>query len=326
MDTKKKMRILSGIQPSGKLHLGNYFGMMKPALALQQQGDAFLFIADYHALTTVTDPQVLRQNVRDVALDFLACGLDTGKTVFYRQSDVPEVQELTWLLSIVTPMGLLERCHSFKDKTAKGIAASHALFSYPVLMAADILDVQATTVPVGRDQKQHVEVARDIAVKFNLQFGETFTIPEPVIREDVAVVPGVDGQKMSKSYNNTIEIFGSEKDTKARIMRIVTDSTPLEQPKDPGSCNVFALYKLFASDSERADLDARYRVAGFGYGTAKKALFEKVWTYFEPFRKRREELQKDPSYVEAVLRDGAERAREEIRKTLTAARRAVGLE
>ncbi len=326
MDTKKKMRILSGIQPSGKLHLGNYFGMMKPALALQQQGDAFLFIADYHALTTVTDPQVLRQNVRDVALDFLACGLDTSKTVFYRQSDVPEVQELTWLLSIVTPMGLLERCHSFKDKTSKGIAASHALFAYPVLMAADILEVQATTVPVGRDQKQHVEVARDIAVKFNLQFGETFTIPEPVIREDVAVVPGVDGQKMSKSYNNTIELFGTEKDTKARIMRIVTDSTPLELPKDPGPCNVFALYKLFASDDERADLDARYRVAGFGYGTAKKALFEKVWTYFEPFRKRREELQKDPSYVEAILKDGAERARVEVRKTLSAARRAVGLE
>jgi tryptophanyl-tRNA synthetase len=326
METKKKMRILSGIQPSGKLHLGNYFGMMKPALALQQQGEAFLFIADYHALTSVADPQVLRQNVRDVALDFLACGLDTSRTVFFRQSDVSEVVELSWLLSIVTPMGLLERCHSYKDKIAKGIAASHALFSYPVLMAADILEVQATTVPVGRDQKQHVEVARDIAVKFNLQFGETFTIPEPVIRDDVAVVPGVDGQKMSKSYNNTIEIFGTEKDTKARVMRIVTDSTPLEQPKDPATCNVFALYKLFASDIERAELEARYRVGGFGYGTAKKALFEKLWTYFEPFRKRREELQKEPAYVDAVLKEGAERARIEARKTLSAARRAVGLE
>lgn len=326
METKKKMRILSGIQPSGKLHLGNYFGMMKPALALQQHGDAYLFIADYHALTSVSDPQVLRQNIRDVALDFLASGLDTERTVFFRQSDVPEVLELTWLLSIVTPMGLLERCHSFKDKTAKGIAASHALFSYPVLMAADILEVQATTVPVGRDQKQHVEVARDIAVKFNMQFGETFTIPEPVIREDVAVVPGVDGQKMSKSYNNTIEMFGTEKETKARVMRIVTDSTPLEQPKDPSACNVFALYKLFASETECADLAARYQVGGFGYGTAKKALFEKIWTYFEPFRKRREELQKDPAYVESVLKDGAERARVEARKTLSAARRAVGLE
>jgi tryptophanyl-tRNA synthetase len=298
---------------------------MKPALALQQQGDAFLFIADYHALTSVSDPQVLRQNIRDVALDFLACGLDTSRTVFFRQSDVPEVVELAWLLSIVTPMGLLERCHSYKDKTSKGIAASHALFSYPVLMAADILEVQATTVPVGRDQKQHVEVARDIAVKFNLQFGDTFTIPEPVIRDDVAVVPGLDGQKMSKSYNNTIEMFGSEKDTKARIMRIVTDSTPLDQPKDPATCHIFALYKLFASDAERAEMDARYRVSGFGYGTAKKALFEKVWTYFEPFRKRREELQKDPAYVEAVLKEGAERARVEAGKTLSAARRAVGL-
>jgi len=326
METKKKMRILSGIQPSGKLHIGNYFGMMKPALALQQQGDAFLFIADYHALTSVSDPQALRQNVRDVALDFLACGLDTGRTVFFRQSDVPEVLELTWLLSIVTPMGLLERCHSYKDKLAKGIASSHALFSYPVLMAADILEVQSTTVPVGRDQKQHVEVARDIAIKFNLQFGETFTIPESVIRDDVAVVPGVDGQKMSKSYNNTIEIFGAEKDTKARVMRIVTDSTPLDQPKDPSTCNVFALYKLFATETERAELEARYRVSGFGYGTAKKALFEKLWGYFEPFRKRREELQKDPAYVEAVLKEGAERARVEARKTLSAARRAVGLE
>jgi len=326
METKKIMRILSGIQPSGKLHLGNYFGMMRPALALQQQGEAFLFIADFHALTSVADPQVLRQNVRDVALDFLACGLDASRTVFFRQSDVPEVLELTWLLSIVTPMGLLERCHSFKDKTTKGIAASHALFSYPVLMAADILEVQATTVPVGRDQKQHVEVARDIAIKFNLQFGDTFTIPESVIRDDVAVVPGVDGQKMSKSYNNTIELFGTEKDTRARVMKIVTDSTPLELPKDPATCNVFALYKLFATESERAELEARYRVGGFGYGTAKKALFEKIWTYFEPFRKRREELQKDPAYVDAVLKEGAERARIEARKTLSAARRAVGLE
>jgi len=326
METKKKMRILSGIQPSGKLHLGNYFGMMKPALELQQKGDAFLFIADYHALTSVANPEVLRQNIRDVALDFLACGLDATRTVFFRQSDVPEVLELTWLLSTVTPMGLLERCHSFKDKTAKGLAASHGLFSYPVLMAADILEVQATTVPVGRDQKQHVEVARDIAIKFNMQFGDTFTIPESVIRPDVAVVPGVDGQKMSKSYNNTIEIFGSEKDTRARMMRIVTDSTPLELPKDPATCNVFALYKLFASDSELAEMDARYRVGGFGYGVAKKALFEAMWTYFEPFRKRREELEKDSSFVEAVLREGAERARTEARKTLSAARRAVGLE
>lgn len=326
MESKNRMRILSGIQPSGKLHLGNYFGMMQPALELQQQGDAYLFIADYHALTSVSDPATLRANIRDVALDFLACGLDTKKTIFFRQSDVPEVLELTWLLSIVTPMGLLERCHSYKDKIAKGIAASHALFSYPVVMAADILQVQATTVPVGRDQKQHVEVTRDIAIKFNMQFGETFTIPEPVIRNEVAVVPGVDGQKMSKSYNNTIEIFGPEKETKARIMRIVTDSTPLEAPKDPSVCNVFSLFKLFASEVERSEMEARYRSGGMGYGTAKKALFEKVWTHFEPYRRLRAELEKDPGYVEAVLKDGAERARLEARKTLTAARRATGLE
>ncbi len=326
MESKKRMRILSGIQPSGKLHLGNYFGMMQPALDLQQQGDAYLFIADYHALTTVSDPAILRKNIRDVALDFLACGLDAQQTVFFRQSDVPEVLELSWLLSIVTPMGLLERCHSYKDKTSKGITASHALFSYPVLMAADILQVQATTVPVGRDQKQHVEVTRDIALKFNLQFGETFAIPEPVIRNEVAVVPGVDGQKMSKSYNNTIEIFGPEKQTKSQIMSIVTDSTPLENAKDPLNCTVFALYKLFASESDRSEMDAKYRAGGFGYGAAKKALFEKVWSHFEPFRARRAELEKDPGYVESVLKNGAERARVEARKTLKAARRATGLE
>lgn len=321
-----KMRILSGIQPSGKLHLGNYFGMMRPALELQTQGEAFLFIADYHALTSVSNPETLRRNVHDVALDFLACGLDTQRTVFFRQSDVPEVQELAWLLSTVTPMGLLERCHSYKDKLAKGIAPSHALFAYPVLMAADILQVQATTVPVGRDQKQHVEVTRDIAMKFNLQFGETFTVPVPVISEDVAVVPGVDGQKMSKSYNNTIDIFGEEKETRARVMRIVTDSTPLEQPKDPASCNIYALFKLFASESERDEMGARYRTAGFGYGSAKKALFEKIWSYFAPCRLRRAELERDPAFVESILRDGAERARIEARKTLDAARRAVGLQ
>ena len=326
MNVMKTMRILSGIQPSGKLHLGNYFGMMKPALELQRQGDAYLFIADYHALTSVSDPETLRRNTRDVALDFLACGLDTSRTVFFRQSDVPEVLELSWLLSIVTPMGLLERCHSYKDKLAKGIAASHALFSYPVVMAADILQVQATTVPVGRDQKQHVEVTRDIALKFNLQFGEVFTIPEPVIREDVAVVPGVDGQKMSKSYKNTIEIFGTEKDTKARVMRVVTDSTPLEQPKDPSTCNVMALYKLFAKQEEMSDMESKYRAGGFGYGTAKKALFETVWTFFEPYRIRRAELEKNPDYIDSILREGAERARVEAQKTLTAARRAVGLE
>ena len=319
------MRILSGIQPSGKLHIGNYFGMMRPAIELQEQGQAYLFIANYHALTTVTDPEVLRAWTWDVALDFLACGLDPERTVFFRQSDVPEVTELSWLLSIVTPMGLLERCHSYKDKTAKGITPSHGLFAYPVLMAADILAVQATVVPVGRDQKQHVEVTRDLAIKFNHQYGEIFTVPEPSIREHVAVVPGVDGQKMSKSYNNHIELFGSKKETKSRVMRIVTDSTPLEDPKDPDTCNVFALYKLFADEAEQQAMADQYRAGDFGYGTAKKALFEKLWDYFEPFRARREALAADPDFVESVLQRGAAKARIEAGKTLQAARKATGL-
>lgn len=320
------MRILSGIQPSGKLHLGNYFGMMKPALELQKRGQAFLFIANYHALTSVKDPAALRQDTLDVALDFLACGLDTDKTVFFRQSDVPEVTELTWLLSIVTPMGLLERCHSYKDKIAKGIAPSHGLFAYPVLMAADILAYQSNVVPVGRDQKQHVEVTRDIAIKFNNDYGQVFTIPEPSIQDDVAVVPGIDGQKMSKSYNNHVELFGTEKETKARIMRVVTDSIPLEQPKNPEKCNVFALYRLFANDEQRNEMEAKYRNGGFGYGDAKKALFEIMWASFEPFRVKRAELARNLDFVDEVLKKGADKARMEAVKTLKMARKAMGLD
>jgi tryptophanyl-tRNA synthetase len=320
------MRILSGIQPSGRLHLGNYFGMMKPAVELQSRGEAYIFIANYHALTTVTDPRMLREGTLDVALDFLACGLDPARSVFFRQSDVPEVTELTWLLSTVTPMGLLERCHSYKDKVAKGIAATHALFAYPVLMAADILAYQSNLVPVGRDQKQHVEVTRDIAINFNNQFGEVFTIPDPVIRDDVAVVPGIDGQKMSKSYDNHLLLFGDEKETRARVMRIVTDSTPLEAPKDPDACNVFALFRLFASDAQREEMAARYRAGGYGYGSAKKELFALMWEQLAPLRERRAELQRDLGYVESVLASGAARAREEARRTLGMARRAVGLE
>ena len=319
------MRILSGIQPSGKLHLGNYFGMMKPALELQKEGQAFIFIADYHALTSVSEPRTLRQGSVDVALDFLACGLDTDKTIFYRQSDIPEVTELTWLLSVVTPMGLLERCHSYKDKVAKGLPATHGLFAYPVLMAADILIMQSNVIPVGRDQKQHVEVTRDIAVKFNNVYGQVFTLPEPSVREDVAVVPGVDGQKMSKSYNNTVEIFGDLKDAKANMMRIVTDSKTVADAKNPDECNVFALYKLFASDVEREAMAARYRAGGLGYGEVKKALFEKFEAHFMAFRKKREELQKNMDYVESILRKGAERARAEAVITLKKARQAVGL-
>lgn len=319
------MRILSGIQPSGKLHIGNYFGMMKPALELQHQGDAYLFIANYHALTTVQDGALLRQATLDVALDFLASGLDPAKTVFFRQSDVPEITELTWLLSTVTPMGLLERCHSYKDKVTKGIAASHALFSYPVLMAADILAVQSNLVPVGRDQKQHVEVTRDIAIKFNQRFGEIFTLPEPSIRETVAVVPGINGQKMSKSYDNHIELFGSPKATKKRVMQIVTDSTPLEDPKDPATCNVFALYRLFTSAAEQAEMEARYRAGGFGYGDAKKALLQVMDRELEPLRERRAVLAQDMDFVEDVLRAGGGRARAVARQTLDQARAATGL-
>lgn len=320
------MRILSGIQPSGKLHIGNYFGMMKPAIELQEQGDAYLFIANYHAMTTVQDADTLREMTMDVALDFLACGIDPEKTAFYRQSDVPEVHELAWLLSTVTPMGLLERCHSYKDKIAKGIAASHGLFAYPVLMAADILAVQSNVVPVGRDQKQHVEVTRDLAIRFNHAFGEVFTIPEPSIRSDVAVVPGVDGQKMSKSYDNTIEIFKEGKPLKKRVMKILTDSKELEDPKDPETCNVFALYKLFATEAELAELAERYRAGGMGYGHAKTELLGKINEHFGPMREKRAELAADMDFVNDVLRQGAEKASALARETLQKARRAVGLE
>ena len=242
------MRILSGIQPSGRLHLGNYFGMMEPAIRLQDEGEAYYFIADYHALTTITDPAEVRQNVRDAAIDFLAAGLDPEKAVFFRQSDVPEVTELSWILSTVTPMGLLKRCHSYKDKIDKGIEASHGLFAYPVLMAADILIYDSNIVPVGEDQKQHVEVTRDIAQKINHRFGDLLVIPEPRIREDSARVPGLDGEKMSKSYGNIVEIFGDEKPLRKKIMSIVTDSTPVEDPKDPSASIIVDLYKLFGSE------------------------------------------------------------------------------
>lgn len=319
------MRVLSGVQPSGKLHIGNYFGMMKPAIELQEQGETFLFIANYHALTSVHEGAALREMTRDVALDFLACGIDPDRTFFYRQSDVPEVHELAWLLSVLTPMGLLERCHSFKDKTAKGLAASHGLFAYPVLMAADILAVNATVVPVGRDQKQHVEVTRDVATRFNNAFGEVFVMPEPSIRKTVAVVPGIDGQKMSKSYHNTIEIFGSGKPLKKRIMKILTDSKELEDVKDPDTCNVFALYKLFADEAAQAELAERYRAGGMGYGHAKTELYETMERYFEPMREHRMSLEKDPDFVEDVLRMGAKRASDVAQDVLGRAREAVGL-
>jgi tryptophanyl-tRNA synthetase len=319
------MRILSGIQPSGKLHLGNYFGMMQPSLELQEKGEAFLFIANYHALTSSKDPEFLRENTLDVALDFLALGLDPAKTTFFRQSDIPRLLELTWMLSTVTPLGLLERCHSYKDKIAKGIAASHALFSYPVLMAADILAYQSNIVPVGRDQKQHLEVTRDIAIKFNNEYGEIFTLPEASIQDTVAVVPGIDGQKMSKSYDNHILLFDGKKATKKRIMKIITDSKELDDPKDPETCNVYQIYKLFAGEEKVSEMAENLRKGGYGYGHAKKQLFEDLWEYLEPFRERREALVHDLDYVEDVLAEGAKKARAVSDKTIDAAKAAVGL-
>src|SRR5512135_2895323 len=261
------MRILSGIQPSGALHLGNYFGMMKPSIELQERGEAFYFIANYHSMTSVFDAAERSKNTLDVALDFLACGLDPKRSVFFKQSDVPEVTELTWLLSTVTPMGLLERAHSYKDKIAKGIAPSHGLFAYPVLMAADILIYDSNVVPVGRDQKQHVEMTRDMAIKFNEQYGETFVIPEPQIRDEVAVVPGTDGQKMSKSYGNTIEIFGDEKALRKKVMSIKMDSRSPQEPKPDADQNLaIQILKLVAAPEAAKACEDRLRAGGFGYG------------------------------------------------------------
>jgi tryptophanyl-tRNA synthetase len=319
------MRVLSGIQPSGLLHLGNYFAMMRPVIEMTRTADVYIFIANYHAMTTVDDAKSLRGMTLDVALDFLACGLDPDRVTFYRQSDVPEVTELTWILSNVTPMGLLERCVSYKDKISRGISSNHGLFAYPVLMAADILAVQSDVVPVGGDQKQHLEVTRDIAEKFNQSFGETFKIPEPRIEKSVAVIPGLDGQKMSKSYGNTIEIFGDPKPTRKKIMRIVTDSKTVDEPKDPEASTIYQLYRLLAEPAEAAELAARYRAGGMGYGDAKKALAEAFESYFAPMRARREELAGDLAYVEDVLAAGAAKAKQTARQTLDAARSAVGL-
>ena len=320
------MRVLSGIQPSGRLHIGNFFGAMRQHLQSQAQHDCFYFIADYHALTSNPSPADLAAYTLDVAMDYIALGLDTEKTVFWRQSDVPEVTELTWLLSCITPMGLLQRCVSFKDKVAQGLNANHGLFAYPVLQAADILIYKSNLVPVGADQKQHIEVTRDIAMKFNATYGEVFTIPEPHIIESVAVVPGTDGQKMSKSYGNTIEIFEPENSVRKKVMRIVTDSTPVEQPKDPEKCNVFALLKLVASPEELAQWEQKYRSGGTGYSEAKKRLAELLVDYFRPFRQKRAELEKNPDYVRQVLRKGAERAKSVASQTLAEVRKAVGLD
>ncbi len=320
------MRVLSGIQPSGKLHIGNFFGAMRQHLQLQVEHSCFYFIADYHALTSNPNPDEVFENSLDVAMDYIALGLDTEKTVFWRQSDVPEVTELTWLLSCVTPMGLLQRCTSYKDKVAQGLSPNHGLFAYPVLQAADILIYNSDLVPVGADQKQHIEVTRDIAGRFNNTYGEVFTIPQEHIIESVAVVPGIDGQKMSKSYGNTIGIFEPQESVKKKIMKIVTDSTPVEEPKNPEECNVFALLRLVASPDELTEWENKYRNGGMGYGQAKKRLAELIIEYFEPFRQKRAELEKNIGHVRDVLADGARRAKAVASETLTRARKAVGLE
>jgi tryptophanyl-tRNA synthetase len=320
------MRILSGIQPSGALHLGNYFGMMRPAIELQEKGEAFYFIADYHSMTSLFNAAERRKNTLDVALDFLACGLDPKRTVFFRQSDVPEVTELAWMLTTLTPMGLLERAHSYKDKIAKGIAPNHGIFAYPVLMAADILIYDSNLVPVGRDQKQHVEMTRDIAIKFNEQYGQTFVIPEPQIRDEVAVVPGTDGQKMSKSYGNAIEIFGDEKVIRKKIMGIVMDSrTPAEPKPDADKNLAIQLLKLVAPAGVAKEYEDRLRAGGLGYGDLKKGLFENYWNYFAGARKQRADLAANPDRVNKILTDGAHKARALAQQVLHRAKVASGL-
>ncbi len=321
------MRFLTGLQPSGQLHIGNYFGAIEPAVRLQEKGEAFYFIANYHAMTTMESAEKLRDNTRGLAVDFLACGLDPQKAVFFAQSAVPEVNELAWILSTLCPMGLLERCHSYKDKVAKGFAASHALFAYPALMAADILLYDSDAVPVGKDQKQHLEVTRDLAGKINDAFGEgLLKMPEAIISEATAVVPGLDGQKMSKSYGNTLPIFGEEKPLRKLInKKVVTDATPLEDPKPTENSIILALYKLFASPEQYQAMVDAHHAGGVGYGQFKKDLFEAYWEYFRAAREKREWILAHPEYVDDVLNTGAARAREEAAKVLTRVRQAVGL-
>lgn len=318
-------RVLSGIQPSGKLHLGNYFGAIKQHIEMQNSNECYYFIANYHALTSIQEKELIKKYTLDVALDYLSLGLNTEKTVFYCQSSLPEVTELTWLLSVVTPMGLLERAHSYKDKISKGISSSHGLFSYPVLMAADILIVDSNIVPVGKDQKQHLEMTRDIAIKFNLTFGDTFIVPEPKIEEETAVVPGIDGQKMSKSYNNTIEIFCEGDELKRKVMSIITDSAPVSEPKDPDKNNVFNLLRLFISKEEKEEWISKFKKGGLKYSDLKKRLIEVIDLTFKEAREKRKELAGNPEKILKILKEGAEKARFVAGKTLERARDACGL-
>jgi len=319
------MKILSGIQPSGQLHIGNYFGMMLPMIRNMEKSELYAFIVNLHALTTLHDQKKLAQGTLEAAADFIALGLDPERCIFWVQGDVPEVTELTWILSTLTSMGLLERCHSYKDKVAKGIAPSHGLFSYPVLMAADILLYQADIVPVGKDQKQHLEVARDIGIRFNHVFGDTFVIPEPAIEESVATVPGVDGQKMSKSYGNTIPIFLEGKQLKKRVMAIQTDSTPVEEPKDPDACNLYNIFKLFAPADRLAEIRKLYVEGGAAYGYIKQELVEIIEDYFKEARAKRAELLEDHESLKKILAHGAAKAREKAAPTLDLVRQRVGL-
>ncbi len=319
------MRVLTGLQPSGALHVGNYFGSIRQMKRLQESSDLFIFIANYHALTSLKDGEALKENTLDAAINFLSLGIDPNKSTFWLQSDVKEVLELYWILSSFTPMGLLERAHSYKDKVAKGIGANHALFSYPVLMAADILLYDSQIVPVGKDQIQHVEITRDIAIKFNNEFGDILTIPEFKVDDEVATVPGIDGAKMSKSYGNTIDIFCTQKELKKRTGKIVTDSTPLEEPKEYENCNVFALAKLFLDENGQEELKHRYRSGGEGYGHFKMYLKELIWDYFEPARTKREYYLSHKDDVRDILNVGAKKAREIAIKKIEIIKEKVGI-
>lgn len=318
-------RVLSGIQPSGALHLGNYFGMMKRMIHHQASSDLYCFLVNYHAMTTVTDAAELRRNTLRAAGDFLAIGLDPEQSTFWVQSDVPEVTELTWILGNVTTVGLLERAHSYKDKVARGVIPHHGLFSYPVLMAADILLYGGEIVPVGKDQKQHLEITRDIAIRFNQTYGETFVVPEPLIEDGFAVVPGLDGQKMSKSYGNTIDIFSDREELSRKVMSIVTDKTPVDQPKDPDTSTLFQIYSLFLDEPARAELSERFRTPGLRYSEAKRDLVEIIWDHFAPYRDRKAHYDQRPAEVTEVLEMGAAKARTTAREILDRARAAVGL-
>jgi len=325
MAADKKPRVLSGIQPSGALHVGNYFGMMKPMLGYQGRAELFIFLVNYHALTTVNDGPRLARDTLEAAADWLALGLDPNQTVFWVQSDVKEVVELTWILSTVTSVGLLQRCHSYKDKIARGLTPNHGLFTYPVLMASDILAYNAEIIPVGKDQQQHVEVTRDIGQSFNAIYGETFVLPRPEIGQDTAAVPGLDGQKMSKSYDNTIDIFLDEKPLRQKVMRIVTDSTPVDQPKNPDACSLYALYRLFAKPEEVAELRRRYLEPGLRYGDVKLELYERIRDYFAPYKNERDRLLADPGEIRRILKEGADKARSICGPLMEEVRAKVGL-